>query len=121
MKRLGAWLIVLGSALGLVVSIFNYFSPVGLLAPLSDIAGSPGALLVIGSTAIMLVAGLVLLFAKRGGPLVILAAIGIPLDVLGTGFAAVLLQSPPLLVAMGIAGVGWLAWIFGSNRRPAVA
>jgi hypothetical protein len=120
MKRIGALLIIVGSLLGLLISIFNYFSPAGLLSPLSDTAGTPGALLVVGSTAIMLIAGLVLL-SGRFSALAIIAIVGVLLDVLGTGFAAMLLQSPPLLVAMAVAGLGWLLWVFGPRQRPAMA
>lgn len=120
MKRIGALLIIVGSLLGLLISIYNYFSPAGFLSPLSDTAGSAGALLVIGSTALMLIAGLVLL-SGRFNVLAIVAIAGVLLDILGTGFAAMLLQSPPLLVAMAVAGIGWLLWVFGPRPRAAMA
>jgi hypothetical protein len=121
MKRIGASLIVLGSAIGLVVAVFNFFSPTGFLSPLSDTAGTPGALLVIGSTALMLVAGLVLFSLPRSRILVFLALAGTLLDILGTGFAALLLQSPSLLAAMAVAALGWLVWVFSGLRRPSTA
>lgn len=119
MKRLGAWLIVIGGAAGLGIAIYNYFSPTGFLAPLSNTAGTPGALLVIGSTALMLVAGLVLLGRAHARFVILFFVVGVLLDVFGTGFAAMLLESPPLLAAMAVAGIGWLAWIVG--RRPSAS
>lgn len=119
MKRSGALLIALGAAVGLVVSIYNYFSPVGFLSAYSNTAGTAGVLLVIGSTAIMLVAGLILATLPRSRSLVVFALAGCLVDILGTGFAALLLDSLPLLVAMAIAAVGWLMWVFG--RRPSLA
>ena len=117
MKRIGAWLIVFGSAVGLGVAVYNFFSPTGFLSPLSNTAGTWGALLVIGSTALMLIAGLVLLGQPHLRIVILFFGLGVFLDVLGTGFAALLLESPPLLVAMVVAGIGWLLWIFG--KRPA--
>ncbi|MGV3489934.1 MAG: hypothetical protein ACO1OG_01305 [Devosia sp.] len=121
MKRIGSMLIILGAAAGLIISIYNYFMPQGLLSPLSDIAGTYGALLVIASTALMLFAGLVLFYSKRFGVLAFIAVLGTFLDVLGTGFAAMLLDSLPLLLATGVAGLGWLAWMFGRDTRLAAA
>jgi hypothetical protein len=117
-KRLGAWLIVLGGAAGLGIAIYNYFSATGFLAPLSNTAGTPGALLVIGSTALMLAAGLVLLGRPHARFVILFFLVGVLLDVFGTGFAAILLESPPLLAAMAAAGIGWLAWIFARQPSP---
>ena len=60
MRHDGGLLIALGAGLGLLVSIFNYFAPVALLAPTASVAWTPGALLAIAATAILLLAGLVL-------------------------------------------------------------
>ena len=121
MKLVGALLIILGSGLGLAVSIYNYLSPTGFMAPLSDTAGTPGALLVIVSTGLMLLAGLVLLFLPRLAVLAFIAVAGTLLAVLGTGWAALLLESPALLATMAVAGLGWLAFVFGGSRRTATA
>lgn len=119
MKRLGAWLIVLGGAAGLGIAIYNYVSATGFLAPLSSTAGTPGALLVVGSTALLLVAGLVLLGRPHARFVIVFFMVGVLLDVSGTGFAAILLESPPLLAAMALAGIGWIAWIFA--RTPSAS
>jgi hypothetical protein len=121
MKRRGAFLIALGAGLGLLVAIYNYFSPAGFLSPISDTAGTPGALLVIGSTAIMLVAGVVLAMEPRSRFLTWFAVVGCFIDIIGTSFAAMLLDSTPLLICMAISAIGWLVWMFGPRSAPATA
>ncbi len=121
MTRLGALIIALGAAIGLVVSIYNYFISPGLFAPFSDVAGTIGGLLVIGSTALMLLAGLILAGLPRSRILTWIAIIGCLLDIVGTGFAALLLDSTPLLIAMAICAVGWVLWIFAGRRAHAHA
>ena len=116
-KRIGALLIVVGSAVGLAIAVYNYFSPSGFLSPLSDTAGTPGALLVIGSCLLMLFVGLLLRAQSRNRLILFIGLLGLLLGILGTGFAALLLESPPLLAAMGVAALGWLAWMFGGSRR----
>lgn len=51
MRRSGALPICFWVAIGPAISIYNYFSPVGFLSPYGDIAGTAGALLVVGSSA----------------------------------------------------------------------
>jgi hypothetical protein len=118
-KRIGALLIVVGSAFGLAVAVYNFFSPTGFLSPLSDTAGTAGALLVVASCLLMLLVGLLLLKRPRNRLILFIGLLGILLAILGTGFAALLLESPPLLAAMGVAALGWLAWMFGGRRRQA--
>ena len=91
-------LIALGAGLGPLVSIYNAFSPVGLLAPTSNVSGTP-ALLAIAATAILLVAGLVLAGTAPGRGLAAFFIIGSLVGILGTGFVAWLLHSK-LLVAL---------------------
>lgn len=121
MKRIGALLIILGSALGLAVAVYNFFSPSGFLSPLSDTAGTPGALLVIGSCLLMLLVGLLLFTRPHNRLILFIGLAGTLLGLLGTGFAALLLESPPLLWAMGAVALGWLAWMLGGSRRGAAA
>lgn len=98
----GAWLIVIASIAGLAVSIYNYNSAD------SGTAGTPGAFLVIVSTLLLLVAAFILGRDMGGTALrVVLATLGL-LAILGTGFAAYLLESSTLVVAMAICLLGWL-------------
>lgn len=107
----GAWLMALAALAGLAVSIANYFSRD------SGIAGEPGTLLVIASTAILLVAAVILARAARlGGFLRGFLVIGCLIDIFGTGFAAYLLESQALLWLMAVALVGWLLHVFGPAR-----
>lgn len=84
---------------GALVSIFNYFSPD------SGIDGTGGALLVIATTLLIAIVALLLGRPGRGRPL--LGGLCLIL-LLGTAFAAWLLNSPTLVALMAIAIVGWL-------------
>ena len=93
------------SALGVAISVFNYFWTG------NGIHGSLGALMVIGSTVLMAVAaGAFALGVAAGSTRSVLAAL-IGLDILGTGFAAYMLEAEILLGLMVLALV---AWIFGA-------
>ena len=107
----GAWLMALAALAGLAVSVANFFNRD------SGIAGEPGTILVIVSTAILLIAALVLARASRlGGFLRGFLVIGCLIDIFGTGFAAYLLNSQALLWLMVVALVGWLLHVFGPAR-----
>ncbi|WEX08733.1 hypothetical protein [Chelativorans sp. AA-79] len=110
--RIGAGLIALGAAAGLAISIAAYLSRG------SGINGTEGALLVIASSAAILVAALALVFkpAMHGllrGVLLFLLFLGI----LGTGAAAYFLASIWLQLAMAVCLVGWLAVIIRPRGR----
>ena len=112
-SRSGAWLMALAALAGLAVSIANYVNRD------SGIAGEPGTLLVIASTAILLVAALILARASRlGGFPRGFLVIGCLIDIFGTGFAAFLLESQSLLWLMAAALVGWLLHVAGPARAP---
>lgn len=109
-RRWSPCVIALGAAVGLVVSIINYFTPG------NGISGTEGALLVIGSTLAILIAATVIWFlAGRlrwiGGTLFVLILLGI----LGTALAGNLLESTWLQAAMAVCFLGWLA---GLARAP---
>jgi len=87
------------AVLGALVAIFNYYSPD------SGIDGTGGALLVIVTT--LLIAALALMLGRRGSGRALLGGLCLIL-LLGTAFAAWLLNSPTLVVLMAIAVVGWL-------------
>ena len=109
----GLWLMILAALAGLGVSIFNYVDPQ------SGIAGEPGTILVIVSTAILVVAAWLLTGSKLRGRFVRgLLTTGLLLDIAGTAFAGYLLHSQALVILMGVALLGWLAYLF--SPRPAI-
>ncbi|PRD42884.1 hypothetical protein C5748_13995 [Phyllobacterium phragmitis] len=113
-RATSAGLIALGAAAGLIISLMAYTSRS------SGIDGTGGALLVIASSTAILLAALALSIwpAKRGwlpGTLVFLLFLGI----LGTAFAAYLLDSTWLQLAMAVCLIGWLLTIIA--RRAPVA
>lgn len=114
----GARLIAVGALLGLGVSIYNFFAPVSLFSPTSTIAGTSGAILVIVSTALLLLAGLVLASRVRSSAIRWFFGIAALLDIIGTAFAAYLLDSMVLVALMGVCGAGWIAWIGAARDTP---
>ena len=109
--RGGALLVALAALVGLGVSIANYFNPD------SGIAGEPGTILVIASTALLAVFGWLLSGEGWRGTLlrgfIVLSTV---LNIIGTGFAGYLLHSWVLLGAMIIAALGWIAIQFRPRR-----
>jgi quinoprotein glucose dehydrogenase len=98
-----AWLLPLAALIGLVIAVFDYFWTG------NGIHGTGGVLLVIVSTAAMLVLSTVLVYSSgmpRGvrGVLLFLIIVAIA----GTAFAAYLLLAWWLLAAMVLALIGWL-------------
>ena len=102
----GAWMIVIASIVALAVSIYNYNSAD------SGIAGTPGAMLVMVSSFLLLFAGFLLGRDMGGGGLRFLLAALCFLGILGTGLAGYLLESTTLAVAMALCMVGWLIRLF---------
>ena len=87
----GAGLIWIAGFLGAAVSLFNYFSPE------SGIADTPGALLVVASSVLVSILGMIIganRSQRRTSHVIILVACLIVL--LGTAFAAYLLESTAL-------------------------
>ena len=107
-RDLGASVIIVGALLGLAVSICNYISSVGFLAPNSSVAGEPGAMLVIVSTALLAVAGLVLAAEVRSRAVRWFFGIAGLLDIVGTAAAAWFLDSNVLIGLMVVCFLGWL-------------
>ena len=112
MRHDGGLLTALGAGLGLLVSIFNYFAPVALLAPTSSVAGTPAALLAIAATFILLLAGLVLAGNAACRGLVAFLMTGALFGILGTALVAWLLESQLLLALMLVCLIGWLLRAF---------
>jgi hypothetical protein len=98
----GAWLIVIASIGAFAVSIYNYNSAD------SGIAGTPGAMLVVVSTLLLLLAGFILGRDMGGGGMRALLGTLCFLGILGTGFAGYLLESSTLVVTMALCLFGWL-------------
>lgn len=110
----GGKLIALGSGLGFLVAVYNYFSPLSLLAPATSVDGTPGALLVVGATLVLALAGVALAGRRTHPALVAFLMIGTLFGILGTGLAAVFLNSMVIVALMALAGVGWLMRAFVS-------
>jgi quinoprotein glucose dehydrogenase len=113
LRKSGARILLVAAVVGLAVAIFNY------LWQGNGIHGSAGALLVVISSALMVAAAAVLLFGDgigRGlvGTLVVLIA----LDILGTGFAAYMLEADWLVVAMALALIGWIVRLVSPRASP---
>lgn len=108
---IGTSLLCASGIVGAAVSIANYLSPD------SGIAGTPGAILVIVSTVILVAFGLIMragMPRSRAGRIFVAAAA--LFDIAGTAFAGQLLNSEMLVVAMLVALVGWAFHLF--EQRP---
>ena len=108
---IGSALVSSGALIGAAVSFANYLSPD------SGIAGTPGALLVIFSTIILL--GFVLImrgYTRQGTGFRALVAAFALMNIVGTAFAGYLLDSETLVALMMVCLVGWLAHIFRPRR-----
>lgn len=109
--RGGAFVVILAAVFGLAVSITNYFSAE------SGIAGEPGTLLVIASTALLAVFGWLLSGdGWRGKLLRVFIVVSSILNIIGTGLAGYLLHSWALLFAMIVAALGWVVSQFRTRR-----
>ena len=108
--RNAVWPLVAASALALIMSLVDYFTPH------NGINGTLGVGVVIASTALMLIASAAIAFGfARGGVRTTLMVL-ILLDILGTGFAAYMLDSNALLAFMALALLAWLFAIFARGR-----
>lgn len=108
----GALVLGFGALIGLIAALADYFMKA------SGVAYSPGALLVVLSSLALLIAAAILASAwGRHGwvsvTLLVLSALGI----IGTAFAAYLLESMWLEVGMVVCFLGWVGQAFW--RRPA--
>lgn len=92
-----------GAAAGVCVALFDYFRPH------NGIDGSWGALLVVASTGLVLLASFVLSLGVRDPSWRRIVLSGaILLGLIGTVAAAYLLESVALIIAMAVAFVGWI-------------
>lgn len=98
-QRVGPATLTIASLAGLGVSLFHY------LAPMTGVTGTAGALLVVGSSLLLALAGIVL-FVRRSGGFALLLRILASLGALGTMAAAYFLHEFWLVAAMAVALVG---------------
>jgi hypothetical protein len=108
----GIWLMAAAAVLGLVVSIFLYVTPT------TGVAGEPGTMLVIVSTALLVVAAALLIWAPMPAWLRVVFLVLAALDLIGTALAGWLLNSQILAGLMAIGVIGWLLHVFGRRRTP---
>ncbi|MEW5423250.1 hypothetical protein [Amorphus sp. 3PC139-8] len=91
----------------------------------NGIAFTPGSYLVLVTTGLLLLGGLILAFGHHLPRwVVVVMAILVLLDILGTGFAAWLLETNILLAAVAVAGFAWLIYIVidpARDSRSAIA
>lgn len=114
MSRAGAWLIAIAAVIGFIVSVINYFNAD------SGIAGEPGTILVIASTALLAVFGWLLSGdGWRGAFFRMFIVVSSLLNIAGTGFAGYLLHSWTLLILMLVGLVGWLFYVVKRRRAAA--
>ena len=110
----GTRLIRIAGILGAAVSLYNYVSPE------SGIAGSLGAMLVIASSALLVLFGMVMGADRlRGRSLRVVIGVACLLIVLGTAFAGYLLESRTLVVLMLVALAGWCLHLLQPGRAVA--
>lgn len=114
----GMWLLAIASLLGLVDAIFNYFWTG------DGIHGTAGAALVIVSSALLTIAsGLIAVGLVPWRWVVVLIDVLLFLGILGTGFAAYMLDAWVLVGLMVAALIGWFVNIFppAGNAHARVA
>jgi hypothetical protein len=110
--RGGLWLLSAATLLGLLDAIFNY------IWAGNGIHGTAGALLVVVSTLLQLIAAVLLLRGALRGALKWLFEVLIFLDLAGTALAAYLLEAWILLALTAIAFIGFLMQL--GRTRPAI-
>ncbi len=108
---LGGIALVALSLLALLDSVFNYFSRG------NGISGTEGALLVVVSTLLMLIAAVLLARDMVRGWVRVTFEILIVLDFIGTAAAACFLNAWLLLALVALAAIAWLAHIFAAAPR----
>jgi hypothetical protein len=106
----GAWLFLLSSGAALCLSVIDYLFAAG-------INHTGGVVLVIVSTAALLLAALLAIAFALAPWLRGLLNVGIFLGLLGTGFAAYLLEAPWLLVLMVVALAAWVSQLVRGTHR----
>jgi hypothetical protein len=114
-RDLGARILLIAAVAGLAIALFNYFWHD------NGIHGTPGALLVVVSSALMAAASCALLFAAMARGLRATLIVLIALDIIGTGIASYMLEADWLLAAMGVALIGWILHLVFDRAPPSTA
>ncbi len=96
----GRWLLALAALAGLILALLAYFGAH------NGIDHTEGALLVVVSTALLLIAAVVL---EQFRPIRWLVEVLVFLDILGTAFVGYMLDAYLLAALMVVALVGWIA------------
>lgn len=94
----------------MAVAVFAYFNRD------SGIAGEPGTLLVIVSSALLAIFGWIMASGIRSRAFRIFITISAILNIAGTGLAGYLLHSSGLVVLMLLGLIGWLFHVFAPRR-----
>jgi hypothetical protein len=109
----GALLMGFAAAAALALCIYNY------VTPFTGIDGTPGALLVIVSTTLLVLLAVALQLGHGGGRalhgFLLVASMA---DIAGTAFAGWLLESRALVALMAVCLIGWL--MVALRPRPAI-
>ncbi|MGX1305982.1 glycerol-3-phosphate acyltransferase PlsY [Amorphus suaedae] len=108
----GAWLLCLAALVALTVSVINAFNKG------NGIAFTAGSYLVVITSALLVVGAVALIWSTslpRAAAVVF--AILVLLDILGTGFAAWLLEAYVLFGAIVVAGIAWLIYLVFDPAR----
>lgn len=97
---------------GTAIALWGYF------APMTGIDGTAGALLVVVSSLLLVLDGVILLFLPSGAVRTIMLTLGV-LGALGTFAAAGFLHAWWLMAAMVVVALGLAADIFMKHSSPA--
>lgn len=109
----GAWLLVAASVLGCADAIINFFWTG------NGIHGTEGAAMVIFTSTLLVLGAMLLTVRGLWGWLRVVVDVLVVIDLLGTGFAAYLLEAWILLGLMAVGLIGWLIHIFAPTiARP---
>jgi hypothetical protein len=112
-RRRGGLLILLAGLIGAAAAAYDYQTAS------TGIDHSAGVMLVLGSSLLMIFGALMVL-AFGSGLVAGIFMFLVLLDILGTGFAAYMLESQLIMGAMAIAAIGWLLRLSSGARRAAL-